>query len=67
MLIESIKLLDVHSQNLLTQLINHSNAEVIGNVENKSVKQKMLVILIKTWLEIAMKIIIGIAMIKIGC
>ena len=67
MLIESIKLLCVHSQNLLTQLINHSNAEVIGNVENKSVKQKMLVILIKTWLEIAMKIIIGIAMIKIGC
>lgn len=67
MLIESIKLLGVHSKNLLTQLINHSNAEVIGNVENKSVKQKMLVILIKTWLEIAMKIIIGIAMIKIGC
>lgn len=67
MLIESIKLLGVHSQNLLTQLINHSNAEVIGNVVNKSVKQKMLVILIKTWLEIAMKIIIGIAMIKIGC
>ena len=67
MLIESIKLLGVHSQNLLTHLINHSNAEVIGNVENKSVKQKMLVILIKTWLEIAMKIIIGIAMIKIGC
>lgn len=67
MLIESIKLLGVHSQNLLTPLINHSNAEVIGNVENKSVKQKMLVILIKTWLEIAMKIIIGIAMIKIGC
>lgn len=40
MLIESIKLLGVHSQDPLAQLINYSNAEVIGNVENKSVKQK---------------------------
>lgn len=39
-LIESIKLLGVYSQDPLAQLINHSNAEVIGNVETKNVKQK---------------------------